>query len=285
MTVRSGLTLAGVGVLLVLAVFANRTRVLVEEATPAGQLRIVERADGVRELYLGSSLGRQTALDPDRPGHLELPYTRAAMVGLGLVPRDARILFVGLGGGAMPTYVRRLLPEARIVAVELEPRVVEVAREWFGFRTDSMLAVHVADGRAFIEAAEPGRWDLISLDAFSDGDIPPPLRTLEFVEAVRRALAPDGVVVSNLHTASPVYDEMLATWQAVFPEVRLVDVRGRRQKALVAGEAGSLGRDGMLQGVRALQAEREVGFDLAGIVDRGWEDPGEPEAGVLRDPG
>jgi len=285
MTVRSGLTLAGVGFLLVLAVFANRTRVLVQEESPAGRLRVVERADGIRELYLGSSLGRQTALDPDRPRHLELPYTRVAMVGLGLVPRDARILFVGLGGGAMPTFVRHVLPEARIDAVELEPRVVEVAREWFGFRTDSLLAVHVADGRVFIEAADPGRWDMISLDAFSDGDIPPSLRTVEFVEAVRRALAVGGVVVSNVHTASPVYDEMIATWQAVFPEVRLVDVRGRRQKALVAGEAGSLSRDRMLDRVRVLQGERSVGFDLVEIVERGWEDPGEVEAGVLRDGG
>ncbi|HSM03117.1 MAG TPA: fused MFS/spermidine synthase [Longimicrobiales bacterium] len=285
MTRRTGLTLGAIGLLLALVVFGNRTQVLLDESSPAGRLRVIERADGIRELYLGSSLGRQTALDPERPGHLELPYTRVAMVGLGLVPRDARILFVGLGGGAMPTYVRHLLPTARIDAVELEPRVVEVAREWFGFRSDSMLAVHIGDGRAFIEAAGPGSWDLISLDAFSDGDVPRALATEEFLQAVRRALAPGGVAVSNLHSASPRYEAMVATWQAVFPEVRLVDVRGRRQKALVASDAGTLGRDRMLAGVRELQSTRPVGFDLGEIVERGWEDPGEVEAGVLRDGG
>jgi spermidine synthase len=47
---------------------------------------------------------------PGRPTHLELAYTQVAMIGPALTPRNGRILFVGLGGGAMPMYTRAIMP-------------------------------------------------------------------------------------------------------------------------------------------------------------------------------
>lgn len=281
---RTSVVILALAVAVALALLGERSSTLLREESPAGVIRVVERPDGVRELYMGPGRGRQTALHPDRPEVLELPYTRVAMAGLGVVPRDARILFVGLGGGAMPRYVRWLLPRARIQVVELEPRVVEVAREWFGFRTDSLLTVHVADGRDVIQEAEPGSWDLVILDAFSGGEIPPSLTTLEFLEAVRRSLAPQGVAVGNLHTTSRVYRSMLATWQEVFPAVALVDVPLRRQKILLAGPARSVDGDALVQGARALARERDPGFDLPGLVAAEYERLSPVEAPLLRDP-
>lgn len=263
---------------------SQRPRAVLQEETEAGSIRVVERRDGVRELYLGTGRGRQTALHPDRPDRLELPYTRVAMAALATVREDPRILFVGLGGGAMPRYVRLLLPEARIQVVELEPRVVEVAREWFGFRTDSLLSVHVGDGRAFIEAAAPGSWDLVVLDAFSGAAIPERLTTREFLEAVEASLAIGGVVVSNLHTTFAEYGSMLATYQSIFPGVILLDVPRRRQRILLAGPAALLDRESLLSGIRALEARRDPGFDLSGTVEWGFELPEPATDEVLRDP-
>ncbi|MEJ2538791.1 MAG: fused MFS/spermidine synthase [Gemmatimonadota bacterium] len=297
------------GALVLTAVLTNRTRVVFQEDSPSGLIRVVERSDGLRELYIGGSRARQTALYPGRPGHLELPYTRVAMTGLALVPEDARILFVGLGGGAMPTYTRHLRPRARIQTVELEPLVVEAARDWFGFRTDSLMSVHAADGRVFIEEAPPGTWDLIFLDAFSDGDVPRALSTVEFLQAVARALTPAGVVVSNLHTASPRYEAMVATYQAVFQEVALVQVPGRRQRILLArttadpgavvedrigspgdtvmapGAGIDLRRESVVEAVRSLARDRELGFDLVTIVEGGFDVPNPPDVQVLHDGG
>lgn len=270
------------------AFWLGRGEVVYQEGSGEDRVRVVERSDGLRTLYLGTSRGRQTALYPDRPQHLELPYTKVAVAGVGLVPADVEVLFVGLGGGAMPRYLRWLLPRARIQVAELDPRVVEVAREYFAFSTDSLLSVHVGDGRALIEAAPPGRWGLVVLDAFSGGRIPPPLATLEFLEAVERSLVPGGVAVSNLHTTDPDYRRMLATWLEAFPAVVLVDVPARRQKILLARRAdpgtppeASLTRDVLVAGLEGL----EPGFDLAGLVAREWEGRPEAEGPPLRDGG
>lgn len=264
-------------------VVVRRPQVVFQEGTGDDRIRIVERSDGVRELYLGSGRGRQTALHPSHPERLELPYTRVAMAGLALVPADGRVLFVGLGGGAMPRYTRWLLPEAHIQVVELEPRVVAVAREWFDFRTDSLLQVHVDDGRAFIEASVPGSWDLVVLDAFSGSRIPPSLATREFLQAVATSLAPDGAVLSNLHTTLPEYDAMVATYRDVFPEVVLLDVPLRRQKILVAGPESLLARDSLLARVRALVSRNDPGFRLEGLVRGGYERARRVDAPVLVD--
>ena len=260
-------------------------RLVFDGESSFGRVRVVERADGLRSLYTGEGRARQSAVYPGRPMHLELAYTRVAMVGLALVPADGRILFVGLGGGAMPMYARAVLPRARIDAVEIDPLVVEVARRHFGFRTDSRMAVHVGDGRAFIEGAPPASYDLVVLDAFSDDDIPFALTTWQFLEAVRARLAPDGVVVSNLWSSGREYEPMLATYDSVFGGVHLVRVGRRSQRILVAGRGPRrLSRSTLVRATRELAARVELGFDLPGLVADGYERPPERRAPVLADP-
>jgi len=252
--------------------------------SPFGQVRVVQHHDGLRSLFIGAGRARQSALYPDRPLHLEFPYTKLGMVGLALVPPDGRILFVGLGGGAMPTYTRAVLPGARIDVVEIDPLVVDVARRYFGFRPDKLMAVHTMDGRAFIENAPPGSWDLIVLDAYSDDFIPYDLSTRQFLEAVRRRLTPDGVVVSNLWSSNRAYPAMVATYAAVFEQVRLLRVPGRNQRILVAGGVRvPVDREALVAAAGALGARAPLGFNLAAMVTAGWEGRPDVNAPILED--
>jgi spermidine synthase len=283
------------GVMLVLAVAAAlATTLLVQQRQPPqmlyegtsefGSIRVEERRDGVRLLRIGEGRAVQTAMDPRRPVELQSPYTRVAMVGLALAPRDGAMLFVGLGGGAMPTYVRHVLPGVLLDAVEIDPAIIEVAIRWFGFRPDPQLRVHAADGRAFIEGAPTGSWDVIFLDAFSDDAIPYALATREFLESVRSRLTGDGVVVSNLWTSNPLYDSMVATYRAVFEEMALVRVSGRAQVILLASDGMTLDSASIHPGVRRLQAEAQLGFDLASLVEQGFDEPpAGPAAPILED--
>jgi len=279
-----GVALASLALLTIL-VLASRERVLFQGEGMFGTVRVVESRDGLRALYFGESRNRQTALHPDRPLHLELPYTRVGMVGPALAPPAGRILFVGLGGGAMPTATRVLRPDAVIEAVEIDPLVVELAERYFGFTVDPSMTVHIADGRSFLEEAGDARWDLILLDAFSDTGIPSALTTREFLETVRSRLAPRGVVVSNIPTARPISGSMLATYRAVFPELARVDVPRRRQAIVVAGTGDRpLGEEELVRAAAGLGAPEVLGFDLAGLVRSGYR--GTPPDGppLLRDP-
>lgn len=273
-------------VIAVVVVLRARPVVRFEAQGRFGTVRVDERPDGLRELTFDGGPGRQSAVYPRFPLRLVLPYSRVAMIGPALVPPDARMLFVGLGGGAMPTFVHLTHPDADIDVVEIDSLVVAVAREWFGFRPDASLRVHVGDGRAFIEAAAPGSWDLVVLDAFSADGIPRSLTTRPFLEAVRASLAPGGVVVSNLHTAAPEYPSMVATYAAVFAQVAEVDVPARRQRILVAGgREVALDRAALEAAALAWRARVQTDVDLPAYVVDGYRRPDVGAGAVLEDGG
>lgn len=268
-----------------LQVLLPGAQVVFEAESAFGRVRVVERKDGLRSLYTGAGRARQSAVFPGKPEHLELAYTRVAMIGPALTPSDGRILFVGLGGGAMPMYTRAIMPGARIDVVEIDPLIVDVARRFFGFRPDSQMVVHTGDGRAFIENTPPGSYDLVVLDAFSDDAVPFALTTRQFLEAVRTRLAPGGVVVSNLWTSNPAYPAMLATYDSVFEDVHLVRVGRRAQRILIAapGPQRRFSRSRLIHASRGLAERAELGFDLPGLVAEGYERPSERTVPVLDD--
>ncbi len=137
---------------------------LVERHSPYNKVTVTEDARGLRALYFGSGLARQSVIDPRDPDHLEAKYAQAAPLAFALARGESRLLVVGLGGGVVPSFLHRRLPKLDIDAVELDPVVVEVARSHFGFRDDARMRAHVGDGRRFVEAAR-GSYDVVLLDA------------------------------------------------------------------------------------------------------------------------
>ena len=259
---------------LLYALSAQRTRTVFESESEFGRVRVTEQSDGLRSLYTGAGRARQSAIYPGRPLQLVHEYTRVGMIGLALVPADARILFVGLGGGAMPMFTRQVMPRAHIDVVEIDPVIVAAAQRWFGFVPDEQLTVHTGDGRAFIEATPPGTYDLIVLDAFSDDEVPYSLTTREFLRAVRASMAEDGVVISNLWTAQATYAAMLATYDDVFDHVHLLRVPRRAQRILIAStQSRPMDRRNLTEAARALESRVELGFPLASLVEQGHESP------------
>jgi spermidine synthase len=249
-----------------------------------GRVRVSERGDGLRSLHVGAGCARQSAGYADRPLHLEFAYARVAAIAAANLPPDGRILYVGLGGGSMPRHTRHVRPDARIDAAEIDPLIADVAVRFFGVVPDHRLRIHVGDGRALVEDAPAGAWNVIVLDAFSDDEIPYALATRQFLEAVRAALTPDGIVVANLWTRNPDYRAMLATYGAVFDQVRLIPVPAAAQHVLLAGPAGAaLDREALAAAARALDARAPLGFDLAGLVTSGYEAAAIPTSPVLED--
>jgi spermidine synthase len=97
--------------------------------------------------------------------------------------------------------VRARLPAVQIDAVEIDPVVARLARDYFGLVEDDRLQVHVEDGVEFI-ARIPHAYDYILLDAYDADAIPEALATAEFFRSVRAKLAPGGVAVANLSIRS-----------------------------------------------------------------------------------
>src|SRR5690349_204935 len=127
--------LAGFLLALALAAPVLAGEAVVHERTSAfGPIVVTDEADGTRALRFGRHGARQSAYEPGDPERLVLPYTEVALVGLALSGEPRRILVVGVGGGTLPTFLRRHYPDAAIDAVDIDPDVVQVAKAYFGLR-------------------------------------------------------------------------------------------------------------------------------------------------------
>jgi spermidine synthase len=182
---------------------------------------LVYEADGERCMCFTRQcrIGRQTCIDLSHPDRFALFYTRMMLAGtLFASPDPKRVLLIGLGGGTLPSALRRILPEAQIDVVELDPAVTRVARKYFGFVDGPLMPVTEVDGRVYVKRAgrEGKQYDVILLDAFDHEYIPEHLLTREFLAEVKALLAPRGVLVANTFSSSRLYDHESTTYASVF---------------------------------------------------------------------
>ena len=129
---------------------------------------VVGESAGVRTLHFGSRW-IQGAMRLQRPWALELDYTRAMLVPLALgpaAPWPARILIVGLGAGSFVRWFWRHRPLSRMTVVEIDARVVDVARLHFKLPNDEgRIAIRIGDAADVVPRLEPG-YDLVLVDGF-----------------------------------------------------------------------------------------------------------------------
>ena len=71
---------------------------------------------------------------------------RSMTGALYLDPNPKDVLIIGLGGGTLAATLSKLLPEARIDAVEVDKAVINVADKFFNVRPSEQIAIHAADG-------------------------------------------------------------------------------------------------------------------------------------------
>ncbi len=90
---------------------------------------IVSEENGMRTMRFSPAGPRQSVVKLGDPDFLALPYAGPALVGLALCQRPARVLIIGLGGGTLPSFLRKHYPRAYIDIVEIDPDVVNVAKQ------------------------------------------------------------------------------------------------------------------------------------------------------------
>ncbi len=181
-------------------------------------------------------------IDKERNGELSyedfesaVGYTSLLHLAKAFRPEAKNALFVGMGGGVVPTqFVAQYGMDVEIA--EIDPAVEYFARKYFHLHPD--VKVTIEDGREYLRRTKR-KFDVIVLDAYSSGgQIPFHLTTVEFLKCVMAHLNPRGVVVSNLISAlegeqSGVYRAEYRTFYAAgfknvytFPKVKEDPGRG-----------------------------------------------------------
>lgn len=160
----------------------------------------------VRVLVLDSLT--HAAVDLRDPTNLEFGYLRRFADATAEL-RAARgpaldVLHVGGGGFTFPRYLEAVHPEARQTVLELDPRILEIARAELGYVGSDRIDVRLGDARQSIRALPSDAFDLVFGDAFGGLAVPWHLTTAEFLDEVVRVLRPGGAYVMNVIDYPPL---------------------------------------------------------------------------------
>ncbi len=159
----------------------------------------IEIADSeeFRSLYFGERTlqSRQFHNEPQR---LALSYPQYMMLSLLLLNKPPeRVLLIGLGGGSIIHFINYHFPHCLIDAVDNNPHILNIAKEFFNVQETSQTAIYCQDGFDFIKDTI-AQYDLILIDAYDEHGMVPRIFNDTFSSHCESQLSKAGVISCNL---------------------------------------------------------------------------------------
>ena len=169
----------------------------------------------VRYLHLGTEWVQGSMLI-DSPFEIELDYVQRMMAWLLFVPPTSvakrRALQLGLGSAALTKFCFKKL-RMDTTAIEINPQVLSVCRQWFKLPPDGeRLRVLLADaGQAILEPQHQGAYDAVQIDLYDHEAAAPVLDSADFYRGTRALLTDEGCMTVNLFGRDASYERSLAS--------------------------------------------------------------------------
>jgi len=133
-------------------------------------------------------------------------------------------LMLGGAGYSFPKSYLKTYPNAKIDVVEIDPKVTQLAKDYFKLKEDPRLSIFHNDGRTYLNHTEK-TYDIILGDAFSSSySIPYQLTTQESAQKMHDILNDDGIVILNIISSiegdsGKFFRAEYATFKTVFPQL------------------------------------------------------------------
>lgn len=143
------------------------------------------------------------------------------------------ILILGYGLGSIPLLLnKRHGIHARYTAVEIDPEVIRLAKQYGRVPEGSTVAFICMDALAYVKESND-KFDMICMDIFLDNQVPTVFESREFLQDLKALIAPEGWLLYNRLYYNA---EMEATtdefyhkeFQQVFPEGSSIDTKGNK---------------------------------------------------------
>jgi spermidine synthase len=174
----------------------------------------------VRFLHLGTEWIQGSML-LESPFDIELDYVQRMMAWLLFVDPDSvpkrRALQLGLGSAALTKFCFKKL-RMDTTAIEINPQVVAVCRQWFKLPADGpRLRVLLADaGEEIRRADHTGAYDALQVDLYDHEAAAPVLDSPDFYADCRTVLTDEGCLTVNLFGRDASYERSLQSICAAF---------------------------------------------------------------------
>jgi spermidine synthase len=152
-----------------------------------------------------------------------IPYVNYFLLTTLINPNIKKVLLLGMGTGNLVNNLIHLIPNLqKIDIVEIDPDIVEIAKDYFDFKPDNRVNINIQDARVFVRNAKT-KYDLIILDIFSSAGMSYRLVTEEFLKEISDLLGANGILTSNISSLSiieaknnVVFKSLLKTYSSVF---------------------------------------------------------------------
>lgn len=107
-----------------------------------------------------------------------------------------KILILGVGGGTLIKILKERFPESYLVAVDIDPVMIQLAKKHFDL--DSYSNTKIIIGDVFSSKTKMGnKYDLIVVDLFRGYDIPMGISNTDFLNKLKKMLTENGNVIFN----------------------------------------------------------------------------------------
>ena len=154
---------------------------------------------------------------------LALEYTKYFRLAGHFLPELKKALMLGGGAYSYPKHFLNEFPGAGIDVVEIDPKLTEIAKQYFNLTDDSRMRIYHEDGRTFLNRTQE-RYDVIFGDVYKSRSIPFQLATREAMKKAWEHLTDDGLMAINVISSvegnnGRLLRALLVTLDEFFPQI------------------------------------------------------------------
>lgn len=214
----------------------EQREVLLEKQTLYFLVTVEKGENGWHHLVFNPNRGSQGIWNPESPDELISNYCKYTTLFLQCTDQyPRRVLFIGLGAGVIPRFIRKHFPATIIDVIEIDGEIPGIAAQYFAFKKDDNTNITIGDGRDFINRNKV-KYDIIFIDAYSAENIPFQLTTEEFYRRIFASLTPGGLMTANIaNLGKPDFiASELKTVQRIFPNLAVFVCSGQTNYILFA---------------------------------------------------
>jgi len=137
-------------------------------------------------------------------------------------------LILGLGGGTVATLINQSYPKAQITGVEIDPKIIQLGKEYFDLDKIENLKIIKDDAIDFIINCQPPAADYYSpifVDLYLGEEVPKRSESKEFLKKLKELLSTKGIVVFNrlfYRDHKQKTERFIKKLEPIFPQINLV---------------------------------------------------------------
>jgi len=158
-----------------------------------------------------------------------IPYINYFFISYLLNPNIKNVLMLGMGTGKFAASLEELIPNLeKFDIVDIDEQVSSVAKNYFEFKENSKIKVHIDNAINFVENSKT-KYDLIIIDISSSSGLLYDFHTEEYLNKISSLLTENGILISNVMSSyefnsdkNIIFKSILKTYKNVFNDIMII---------------------------------------------------------------